>query len=418
MSAEISRIEWGRPVLLYGGVLILYVNIYAVPPLVVSIIRELRVGHLRAGLLMTTFAVTYCLGNVVMGYLSDRLGALRVMVGGLAVGFLASLVMSLTGSFALMVGTRVFSGLAAAAMTTPCLVTLMRWFPPARRALSVSLHLAAVTLGSALVYLFTPLLLPVLSWRATLRLYALGGGLLLIAFLRLLAGSGAALPAAGHRVRVPLSPPATRVIVLLCAVLFLTLFQIGGTLTWLPPWLQELGGFSPLQVGLAGMTFSLVGIPSTLLGGYLADRAPERRARRVMAMSLVGVLISASVLALVWLQDARWFALVMLVVVLARFGSFMSVGPLLSLAAGLAPGGGQGALLGLVNAVTMSGPVVAAFVGGLIIEKTGDYRMLWVALSVALLASAVALQPLLRRAWQALSADGGGDPSHRRDGSD
>lgn len=401
----------GSVALLYAGVLVLYVNIYAVPPLTISIIRDLGIGHFQAGLLMTTFSVAYCLGNAGVGYLSDRVGALRVMAGGLAMGFLATLVMSLSGSFAVMVGTRLLSGLAAAAMTAPCLVTLMRWFAPSRRSLSVSLHLASLTLGSALTFLLTPLLLPWLSWRVVLRFYALAGAVLLVAFLPLLRRSGGVSPPAGPRVRGALSGPNAGLVALLCAVLFITMFQIGGTLTWLPPWLQEGGGFSPLQIGLAGMTFSLVGIPSTLLGGVLADRARGRRRERVIGMSMVGLVVSSSLLALVWLQQARLFGVVMLVVVAARWGSFMSVGPLLSLAAGLARGGAQGSLLGVVNAIAMSGSVVAAFAGGLLIQTTGGYATLWVALAAALLFSAIVLHPLLRRAWRAAPAAGGARPA-------
>jgi predicted MFS family arabinose efflux permease len=402
MASESASKMPGRATFLYLGVLVLYVNIYAVPPMTLSIIRELGIGHLQAGLLMTTFAVMYCIGNALVGYLSDRFGALRVMAAGLALGFLASLLLSVTRSFPVMVASRLLSGMAAAAMTTPCLVTLMRWFPPERRSLSVSLHLAALTLGSALVFLVTPLLLPYLSWRVLLRLYALAGAAVLAPFPFLFRQAGAEAPEAQRRTRGRLERPAVAVVALLCAVLFVTLFQIGGALTWLPPWLQERGGFSPLQIGLASMTFSLAGIPSTLLGGWLADRPGARRGPRIIAMSLVGVSISSSVLALGWLQDARWFALVVLVIVLARWGSFMAVGPLLSLVPRLAPPGGQGSLMGLVQAVTMSGSVAASFAGGLVIQLTGAYRALWALFAAALLASAAVLHPLLSRRWLTL----------------
>jgi len=407
----------GKAVLLYLSVIVLYVNIYAVPPMTLSIIRELGVSHFQAGLLMTTFAVVYCLGNALVGLLSDRWGALRVMAGGLSLGYLASLLLSATGSFPVMLASRVLSGVAAAAMTTPCLITLIRWFPPERKSLSVGLQLASLTLGSAVVFLVTPVLLPHLSWRTLLRLYALAGALTLIPFLLLL--RGAAAPAVrraaggGAAGGGSIPRPAAAVVALLSAVLFVTLFQIGGTLTWLPPWLEETSGFPPLQAGLAAMTFSLVGIPSALLGGYLADRLTGPRALRIVRMSMAGVLVSTAVIALGWLQGARWFPLVILVIVLSRWGSFMAVGPLLSLVPRLARPGEEGSLMGVVNAVTMSGSVAASFVGGLIIEAAGNYRALWIVLAAALLVSALVLHPLLSRRWAALDlgsqgADGRG----------
>ena len=392
----------GKAVLLYLSVIVLYVNIYAVPPMTLSIIRELGISHFQAGLLMTTFAVVYCLGNALVGLLSDRWGALRVMVGGLSLGYLASLLLSVTGNFPVMLASRVLSGVAAAAMTTPCLITLIRWFPPERKSLSVSLHLASLTLGSAVVFLVTPVLLPHISWRTLLRLYALAGAVALIPLLLLLRGP-AVVPAARRAAGGGSIPrPAAAVVALLSAVLFVTLFQIGGTLTWLAPWLEEKSGFLPLQAGLAAMTFSLVGIPSALLGGYLADRLTGPRALRIVRMSMVGVLVSTAVVALGWLQGPRWFALVLVVIVLSRWGSFMAVGPLLSLVPRLARPGEEGSLMGVVNAVTMSGSVAASFIGGLIIEVAGNYRSLWIVLAAALLVSALVLHPLLNRRWSAL----------------
>jgi len=405
-SRSLSAAALARILPAYLAIVLLYINIFALPPITVALMAETGIGHFQAGLLMTVYTVVYCLGNIFTGILSDRFGPSRVMFGGLVAGFLGALLFTFTRGYSVMLASRVCLGLAAAAMTSPCLVYLYGWLPPERRALGVSGQLASLTLGAALAFLLTPLLITALPWRVLLRFYALTGMAVLVIF-RLVTRDppGEREKTAGPEKRIGevFRNPA---LLLLSGVLFISLFQISGTMTWLAPWLEEKCGLTPLRIGLGAAAFSLIGIPSTLVGGALATRFGPGGVRKTVRLSMIGMLVSASTGAFIFLEKPGMFPLVLAVIILARWGSFMSVGPLLALVPRLVRPELAGKAAGLVNSVAMSGGFAASLLAGLAIEKTGQYHLVWLGFAGALLASAIGLHPLLARALSVSGAAG------------
>jgi predicted MFS family arabinose efflux permease len=251
------------------------------------------------------------------------------------------------------------------------------------------------------VFLITPVLVERIPWRPLIRIYAAVGGGVLIAFWLFASppppgDQGARESASGGIFRV-FSPP----LILLSAVLFIDMFQIGGTLVWLSPWLEEKCGLPPSGVGVGGMTFSLVGIPASLLGGYLAGKCRQKGKRNglgsIVRLSAVGSLISAATGLFVYLEAPRFFPLIITVIILARWGSFMGVGPLLSIVLELTSQQAIGRAMGFVNTVMLSGSFLSSLLSGFFIEKTGEYDLIWVTFAAVLVLSAFVLHPLLSR---------------------
>ena len=404
--------------LAYLSTVTLYINIYCIPPIALSLMRETGIGHFQVGLLMTVYAMVYCFSNLAAGILSDRFGPKAVMSGGLLLGYLATGILSGTSNFTLMVLTRIAIGFSAAAMTAPCMLFVQGWLPPEKRSLGVSGLLAALTLGSALVFLITPVLIEGIPWRPLIRIYAAIGAGVLIAFW-LFAGP---LPSGNQGTRAISSGGSSRffsgALILLSAVLFIDMFQIGGTLVWLSPWLEEKCGLPPSGVGVGAMAFSLVGIPAALLGGYLAGKCRQigktKGLESIVWLSAVGSILSAATGLFVFLEAPRFFSLIIIVIILARWGSFMGVGPLLSVVLELTSQKAVGRAMGFVNTVMLSGSFLSSLLSGFFIEKTGQYDLVWLTFAAALLLSALVLHPLLSRqlvraggeTQKAMSADG------------
>ncbi|HUV07184.1 MAG TPA: MFS transporter [Spirochaetia bacterium] len=406
----------------YLSIVVLYINIFALPPVTVALIRETGLGHFQAGLLMTVYTVVYCVGNIFTGILSDRYGPKSIMITGLLAGYLCSLLFTLTDSFAVMLFTRVCLGFSAAAMTSPSLMYLYGWLPPEKRSMGVSGQLASLTLGSALVFLITPILMRSYPWRSLLTIYALVG-LVVLGALWILCkdprreGSGEGIgqsPGAKARKGDKAGGILSPVMLLLSGVLFVALFQIGGTLTWLAPWLEEKCRFAPWEIGLGAMSFSLFGIPSTLMGGFLVARLGPGRISRIASMSMIGMLVSASMVAFIVLESTHLFGLILLVIVLARFGSFMFVGSLLSLVPKLVKPGFEGKAVGVVNAIAMAGGFFASLLAGYIVEETSQYHLVWIIFALALIVSAIVLHPLLGKA---LAGTGDGKVRGEKEGN-
>ncbi|MBM3302843.1 MAG: MFS transporter, partial [Deltaproteobacteria bacterium] len=83
--------------------IVLYINIFCIPPIALSLMRETGIGHFQVGLLMTVYTLVYCFSNLAAGILSDRFGPKAVMTGGLLLGYLTTWILSATSSFPLMV---------------------------------------------------------------------------------------------------------------------------------------------------------------------------------------------------------------------------------------------------------------------------------------------------------------------------
>lgn len=388
---------WPAVTLSYLSLAALYVNIFSIPPVTLILVRELGINHFQAGLLMTVYSVSYCVNNLFTGVLSDRWGPKRVMGLGLILGFLSSMMFTFTDHFGAMLVSRALIGFSAASMTSPCMIYILSLLSPQERGLGVSGHLASLTLGSGIVFLITPLLVQAYPWRAVLQAYALLG---LIPFILFCIWGRDRLPGTSFS---PLHKAESKAglwsvpMMLLAGILFITLFQIGGTLTWIAPWLEERCRLSPFEVGVGAMTFALAGIPSAILGGYLSSRYRPGQTQKIVRLSTAGMLISTSTVAFVWLETWRSLPLVLVVIFLARWGSFMSTGPLLSMVPKLVRPELSGLAVGFVNSAALAGGFLSSLLGGYIIERTGQYRWLWILFSASLLFSALVLHPALNR---------------------
>jgi len=387
--------SWFIVFVAYVSVVVLYINIFSIPPIILSLIRDTGINHFQAGLLMTVYTAIYCVSNIVTGILSDRFGPKKIMMGGLLISFLSSLIFTYTSNFNIMLITRATTGIGAASMTSPCIVYILSWLPSKKASLGVSGHLASLTLGSGIVFLITPIIIEIYPWRLLLRLYAILGFMILILFYILSKGYREKNYVTSSSIIDKKDTISKSPIILLSAILFITLFQIGGTMTWLTPWLEERCTLSSIKVGLGSMTFALAGVPSSIFGGYISSNYASSKIQNILYLSMVGMLISVSTGAFVWLESNKYFFFIFVVILLSRWGSFMSVGPLLSIVSRLVKKNSKGFAIGLVNSIAMSGGFLSSLLGGYIIEHTGEYRLLWITFSVLLIFSTLVLHPLL-----------------------
>jgi predicted MFS family arabinose efflux permease len=373
--------------LVYLSIVILYINIYAVPPLTLKLMKEIRLSYFQVGLLTTAFIGALAAGNIIMGVLSDRISPRKIMCVGLFTGFLSSLIFTATSRYSIMLISRVVIGLSCATMTVPCMMYIFSSLPPHRASLGISWHLASVTLGCAVALLITPVLASSYPWQSLVRAYAVTGFCVLILFSGIVKESRST-PVQSSSAGFQMNTSKTSLI-LVSALLFVIFMQIGGNTTWLAPWLEEKCLLSPIQVGIGAMTFSLMGIPSSLFGGYIFSK------KNIAYLTVAGLLLSAVSILYVWLESARFLSL-LVVIVFTRWGSYMCVGPLMSITSSVVHSRSKGLALGVANSVCMCGVVVSSFLGGYIIEHTGEYSWLWILCPVSLVLCALGLAPLLR----------------------
>jgi sugar phosphate permease len=165
---NIFGLHWGW-VVLGSSFVTLFVNysirIGAYPILLPEMIKDLQLTKAEAGLIKSAFAITYLVFSPIMGWLTDRVGARKVIsffclfLGGGA--FLMGKAESLFAS-AIFFGV---VGLGAAAMWVPSATLIQKWFGAAKRGLALGILNASSGFGFGLMGLFLPIIVIKYNWR-------------------------------------------------------------------------------------------------------------------------------------------------------------------------------------------------------------------------------------------------------------
>ncbi|MFW6723998.1 MFS transporter [Streptomyces sp. MAR4 CNY-716] len=291
---------------LFVATLALGTDEFVIAGLLPELAADLGVSTGAAGQLISVFAVAFALGAPVLAVVLDPYPRRGVMLTGLAVFVLANVAAAVAPTFGVLVVLRAVAGLAAAVVSSTAFAVAAEGAPAGRQ----GRYLSVVTAGLT-VALFTGV--PVgawmgaaFGWRSTFvlvgvvalgALAVLGGGLPGSESESASEGAseGAGAPAVGLGER--LGPLRNARVLRLVLAVFLS--GAGGLMfySYLGAVLERHRGDSedlPLVLLLVGV----VGVPSALLGGRLADRYGGRRSRLMVlgghagALGIAGVLLA------------------------------------------------------------------------------------------------------------------------------
>jgi len=242
-------------------------------PLLLPLIRaDLQISFTQAGMLSAAATLSYALGQIPAGYLSDRFGPGRLFFIGLLGWSTLSLCFGLIHAFWLAMVTQLVAGAFRALMFAPGLALLASWFPPERRATAMSLYMLGGFAGTIVLALGGPLLTALYGWRA--------------AFILLSAiGIGTAFVYKAYAKEKPrVQPPQLLAlsdifqlfrypIMWVCSGLQFVRFSVVTSVNfWLPSLLVADRGLSVQTAGLVMAMSAAFTAPSNTLGGYVSDR--------------------------------------------------------------------------------------------------------------------------------------------------
>jgi predicted MFS family arabinose efflux permease len=367
---------------------LVYMAIFAVPPLITVFVDDLGLSHAQAGGLMSVAVAGLGLGSLVSGPLANRFGNVRVVVAGLVLCAAASFSFALTTSFGLFLLCRAAVGLAGGFIYAPGLTLVVRLLPPRRANVGVGIFLCGLAIGGTVAFFATRLLEDALGWRWPFWIYGVACA----------AGSAAVLALAGSASSRRAGPAAagagalrllarSRPFVLLCTGLFVALFVAYGAFTWIAPYLDESAGFSTGEVSLTLTLMTLAGIPGTLLAGWLADRTgrPVGVASAALALTMAMVVFAV--------VGNPSFAAATLVAVAAALGINAALIPLYALPPVLFEPAVAVTGSGVAAASGMAGAIVSTYFGGYLIGATDGYGPAFAVYTVAAAAAVFVLLP-------------------------
>jgi MFS family permease len=261
-------------------------------PLLPPIRDTFGLGYGEAGLLVSAFSWAIGISNAPVGYLSDRIGAMRVIVGGLFLTGMLAAMLSFAGAYWQLLILLALLGIVAASYHAPAASMIAQAFPPSVRGGAMGLHIT----GGHLSFFATPLVASGLmaaggTWRTPFLWFA---------FAPILAGCVIWMLAP----RTPVTHThahgdtsrfgvfrevwgVARLIgpLLSASVVFQMLYA--AFLAFFSLYLVDVRGLPvPMAAAIYGVP-QLVGMAGAPLGGYLSDRWGRRNVM-VLGMVLLG----------------------------------------------------------------------------------------------------------------------------------
>jgi predicted MFS family arabinose efflux permease len=262
------------------------------------LMREFGLSFTQVGAAMTVFFVVSSLGQALAGFVVDRVGALRVLYGGVGLLALSGLALAGAQNYPMVLGAAALAGLGNSVFHPADYTLLNRRVSTSRLGHAFSVHGLSGSLGWAAGPIFIIALATAWGWRAA----AVGAFLVGFAALAFLFMNRSVL----QDVAIAATEPARRKggsfaflgvgVVWMCFAFFLLAVMAFGALqNFGPPILERTYGVS-LAFATTGLTAYLLGSAAgTGVGGFFASKGEHQD--RLVAVALACAAVCAVFLA-------------------------------------------------------------------------------------------------------------------------
>lgn len=375
------------------------------------------------GLIGTALYWSYALGQLLNGYLGERVSARRLVAAGL---LLSGALNVAFGSLSWLPGLVVIwalNGVAQSSGWASMVKTLSRWFDPRQRGKLVALFTPCYVTGHAVSLALAGWVVTNLGWRNAFRLPALALWALAVAWFALVRDAPDSRPAAtegpalSHVGKGDAGRPASSVaprgrpsligggasmlalvrnprLTWAFLVCFLTGMIKDGLTLWAPTYLVETQGLSVAQAAYSAVLMPVAGVGGTLLASWLLHRTAVRRelgpvlALAVLTAGALGIgLVQTSVHS----SSGAGLVVALLSLTLATLGT-QGIGAMMTTSLPLSMGReGKAALLaGSLDFTWYLGSGLSAVVVGALQDRAGWWVPLGCGVVVALAIAVVA----------------------------
>ena len=347
--------------------------------LFLPLIREdLNISFEQAGMLSAATTLTYALGQIPAGYLSDRFGPKRLFSIGMLGFSVISVGFGLAGSFEMALANQLASGVFRSLLFAPGLSLIASWFPPDRRATAMGLFVIGGFAGNIVLSLIGPLMSAHLGWRIPFILFsvlAIGAAFTYFFFAREKPRTGPGQQVGMLDVFQMFRYP----IMWVCAALqFIRFGVVTSFAFWLPSLLVSDRGFTLHEAGLVtAMAAALTG-SANAFGGYASDRM--NNPPLVIGVSLAVLALTSMLLVVVQ-------SVTLLVLVIAINAIFLQFyfGPLFHVPVEVLGQRVAGMSAGFSNLFANIGAFTFAYALGVVKDRAGAFTLGFMGITIACL---------------------------------
>lgn len=412
-------------VLIFLAVIINYMDRIALSVAAKPIAGEFGLSPVAMGYLFSGFLWTYVVCLVPLGMLVERVGAKRMVGGGIAIWSAATALTAATGSFATILAARLVMGASEATTYPACGRVIRDWFPERERGLVTTLFNGGSSAGPAIGAVATAALVSAFDWRIAFVALGTAGFIWLAAWLAFYRAPEDTtwLPAA-ERARIlaernganadpaEITPPSSIAyllsqrsvwgLILTQACLVYTAYLF---LTWLPSYLQSTRDLSTMNTGyltaIPYLVTVVLGVAIARASDRLLSSSDIRSGRRrnfVAAMAVLSLLILLA-------PSVGSLPQLLIVLTLVLTGSTTGAGLNFTLASDLLRNPSD---VSRVIAITALGGnlfgLIAPIITGYVISGTGGYTWAFRIAAALLLCGCLATLVMTRRPIQSQHA--------------
>ncbi|MET4717022.1 MFS family permease [Bradyrhizobium japonicum] len=371
-------------------------HLLVLPMLFPFLKSQLGVGYIELGFALTVSAVVSGLTQAPTGYLVDHFGARKILLGGLALGGFALILLGLHLSYASLIACAVLLGLANSVYHPADYAILAEHMDEARMGRAFSVHTFAGYLGGAVAPAIVAALVTISG--GTGALIASGGIAVLVALLLVVMN----IPDAGaHKTKpgnenAPKQAVITPALITLTALFMLLSLSVAGINNFGVVALMSGYGASYSAANVALTAFLAASAAGVLAGGFLADHTARHGyvAAACFAANAAIVLLIALITLPGWMLTAA--------MMMAGFLSGVIAPSRDMLVRNAAPPGAAGRAFGIVSTGFNLGGIVSPLLFGWIMDQSAPH---WVfGASVIFMVATVVLSPFTERKPQAKAA--------------
>ncbi|MGE0969818.1 MFS transporter [Klebsiella sp. WOUb02] len=356
--------------------------------------EDLGLDDVSMGLIMGAFFWTYALMQIPVGRMLDRFGERLGLTIAVAWWSVFTILTACGRGLVSMVGLRMLLGIGEAGGHPGCAKVVYSWFPKKDRATASGIFNAGPRAGSALALPLVAWIISNWDWETSFIVTGLLGIIWAVAWYviyrtpekltfldaqerqNLIEDRGPAKSKSSAK-KEWLFLFRYRTMWGMMLSFFCLNIALSFFLTWFPSYLMASQGFSLKQLGTLGMIPPLVGIPASMLGGFISDWLYRKGFSLTFARKfclVLGLLLS-SVIGFATYTHSIPLIITLLSISYASIAFAAAV--VWSLPADVAPGTEYVATIGGIQnfAGNLAGIISSSFTGLMLVMTHGSYEV-------------------------------------------
>ena len=387
--------------LTYFGSYLMRINLAV---MLVSICADMGVGKTDLAIVITGLTVSYGAGQIVSGFLGDRVKPQYLVSAGLATAAVCNITMAFCTSIPLMTAVWALNGFAHAMMWPPIIRIMSTYLADEE----YSYANVRVSWGSSFatmaLYLGCPLLIGYLNWRPILVICALGGVAILILWLiffpklfcePILQTSTTAVRSESAKKSYPALPGF--VFLPIALIMFGIICQgvlRDGVTNWMPSYLLETFGLSEEQSIISTVILAVFSIISFAVFSFINDKIFKDEVRSATAIFAMSCIASAVLFVANTFFSASVPVSMLLMAMIVAFMHGVNIMLIAHVPKRFVKFGKVSTLSGILNSCTYVGASISTYAFAAIAEKTSWNTTIFTWIIVSALGSLVCIATL------------------------